>query len=480
MARLARVACVGSALLLSASYIAPTASAAPEARPAYSLTANPCPLPTLKRWECFTLDVPMDWWNPGNGERAEIAVAIRRATAESRGTLTLNPGGPGSSSLLIAEQILDVLPEPVQRSFDVVLWDARGTGMSRPLPAGCTQPITAATIPTTGRVDWDDVARTYLTSSAAGNRQCYEANLDLAPYLGTQYVVRDLDALRASLGVARWSYWGMSYGTQIGLLYARLYPTRLRATVLDGAVQPGLSILSAAASRGTAYQAALALLGASIGKTHSARMHRVIDTLDRRTYVDTEGRTVTRVTFLGVMFAAAGAQELIPEAVAAIDEAYRALFGSPRTTPALDYGPFYSRNFILCGDTVGRGSIAAASAAAEASADTGTVNAGLISLLWSSTCMGLPPGARPVPRVHTPIALRTPPVVVNALGDPATPWVWAQEMTNVFRGASFITYAGVGHVIYGNTPSRCVNSAVTSYLLTLRRPGNITCAYVPG
>ena len=271
----------------------------------------------------------------------------------------------------------------------------------------------------------------------------------------------------------------MSYGTQIGLLYAQLYPSRLRATVLDGAVQPGLTIPSAAASRGTAYQAALAMLGASIGPVHSLRMNRVIRALNTRTYVDADGREVTRTDFLQTMFAAAGAQELIPDAVAMIDEAWRALFASPRGREATEYGHFYSRSFILCGDMVERESIEESADAARASATIGTVNAGTLSLQWSASCAGLPPGPHSVARVRTPITLPNPPVVINALGDPATPWVWGREMTSVFRGASFITYDGVGHVIYGNTPSRCVNGAVTAYLLRLKSPGSLTCDYVP-
>ncbi|MFM9135161.1 MAG: alpha/beta hydrolase [bacterium] len=479
MTRRFRLAVLSLPLLLAAGLLAPPASATTGAEPAYSLTPNPCPIPALKGWECSTLDVPMNWWARDNGDRAQIAVAVRRATGETRGTLTLHPGGPGISSLLNAELVLGTLPATILRHFDLVLWDQRGVGLSRPLPAGCTVPVTAPEIPDTGAVDWDAIATSYFAASAEGNRQCYDANRDIAPYLGTQYVVRDLEALRKALGVHRWSYWGMSYGTQVGLLYARLYPTRLRAIVLDGSVQPGMTILSAAASRGTSYQAALALLGASIGKVHSARMYRVIDALNRRTYVDDEGFTVTRVMFIQGLIGAAGSQQYIPDAVAMIDEAYRALFLRTRAAPAMDYGPFYSRNFVLCGDTVGRASVAESAAAAEASADIGTVNAGILSLQWSATCMGLPPGRRPVPEVHRPIALANPPVILNALGDPATPWVWAREMANMFRGASLITYDGVGHVVYGNTPSRCVNDAVTAYLLTLRRPGSIACPYVP-
>lgn len=481
MQGLLRVGSLGLALALATGISAPAAAQPgtvnPRAASPYSIAPTPCPLPSIKAWECSTLSVPMDWFDMSNPDRANIAVAVHRATGERRGTLTLNPGGPGSSSILIADVLMKALPAPVTRHFDIVLWDARGVGLSTPVPTGCTTPITSPEIPETGPVDWSAVAEDFLMRAAEGNRQCYAANPDLAPYLGTQYVVRDLEALRTALGVRQWSYWGMSYGTQIGLLYAQLYPSRLRATVLDGAVQPGLTIPSAAASRGTAYQAALAMLGASIGPVHALRMNRVIRALNTRTYVDADGVEVTRTTFLETMFAAAGSQELIPDAVAMIDEAWRSLFGAPRGREAIDYGYFYARSFVLCGDTIRRDSIAEAAASAQASAAIGTVNAGSLSLQWSASCAGLAPGSRPVTRVRTPITLPTPPVIVNALGDPATPWVWAREMTSVFRGASFITYNGVGHVIYGNTPSRCVNDAVTAYLLRLSRPGDITCDY---
>lgn len=483
---LTRVGSIGATLALAAGLLAPTAVAAaapptagPRAAQAGALTPTECPLPLMEGWQCSTLDVPIDWFDPANPDRAQLAVAVMRASGERRGTLTLNPGGPGSSSILINDVLLKALPASVKRHFDIVLWDARGVGLSTPVPTGCTVPLTSPVIPATGPVDWSAVAEDFLTRAAEGNRQCYDANPDLAPYLGAQYVVRDLEALRKALGVRQWSYWGMSYGTQIGLLYAQLYPSRLRATVLDGAVQPGLSIPSAAASRGTSYQAALALLGASIGPVHALRMNRVIRALNTRTYVDADGDEVTRVGFLQTMFAAAGSQALIPAAVAKIDEAWRALFASPRGREATDYGYFYSRSFILCGDMVERDSLEEAADAARTSATIGTVNAGALSLQWTASCAGLPPGSHPVTRVRTPITLPNPPVVLNALGDPATPWVWAREMTSAFRGASFITYGGVGHVIYGFTPSRCVNDAVTAYLVRLTRPGDLTCPYVP-
>jgi hypothetical protein len=70
--------------------------------------------------------------------------------------------------------------------------------------------------------------------------------------------------------------------------------------------------------------------------------------------------------------------------------------------------------------------------------------------------------------------------VLNATGDPATPWVWARQMATYFQGSSLITYDGVGHVLYGITPSRCVNDAVTEYLMRLERPGELMCPYAAG
>jgi pimeloyl-ACP methyl ester carboxylesterase len=424
----------------------------------------------------------MDWFDPTNPDTAEIAFAVHRAQGARRGTLTLNPGGPGSSSLLVVDTVMGALPDRVKRHFDIVLWDPRGIGLSRPLPSDCTTlPPGLAAIPATGPIDWPTVTEEFLEQQAAANRDCFEANRDIAPFLGTEYVVRDLDALRRQLGVGQWTYWGMSYGTRIGLVYAQRYPERLRATLLDGSVQPNSSLGELAATSGASHEAALAMLAANVGRVHGTRMYRVINALDRRTYVDAEGRDVTRATFLAGMFAAAGSQELIPDAIAEIDEAYSALFGSPRAAQAeVDYGSFYARRFVMCGDFADRPTTAQAAAWASASAAIGTARAGQLTLTWLSWCAGVPAFDHPVKRLTRPLRLATPPVVLNATGDPATPWVWAREMATYFQGSSLVTYDGVGHVLYGITPSRCVNDAVTEYLMRLERPGELMCPYAAG
>ena len=59
--------------------------------------------------------------------------------------------------------------------------------------------------------------------------------------VGTRTTVLDMDRLRAALGQPKLDYLGLSYGTYIGELYAERFPSKIRAMILDGAVDPALS-----------------------------------------------------------------------------------------------------------------------------------------------------------------------------------------------------------------------------------------------
>ena len=49
-----------------------------------------------------------------------------------------------------------------------------------------------------------------------------------------------MDVVRAALGENQINYLGFSYGTELGAAYAEAHPDRVRAMVLDGAVDPSL------------------------------------------------------------------------------------------------------------------------------------------------------------------------------------------------------------------------------------------------
>jgi pimeloyl-ACP methyl ester carboxylesterase len=62
--------------------------------------------------------------------------------------------------------------------------------------------------------------------------------VDVLENSGTRDVARDLDILRAALGDPGLTFLGFSYATRIGETYAEQFPSKVRAMVLDGAIDP--------------------------------------------------------------------------------------------------------------------------------------------------------------------------------------------------------------------------------------------------
>ncbi len=85
-------------------------------------------------------------------------------------------------------------------------------------------------------------------------RNCATAYKALLPHLGTRDVARDLDQIRVALGESKLNYLGYSYGTSIGQVYADLFPTHIRAMVLDGIVRLGQPGLEAATDQGLSFE----------------------------------------------------------------------------------------------------------------------------------------------------------------------------------------------------------------------------------
>ncbi len=177
--------------------------------------------------DCARLTVPLDYANP-QGRTVSIGLLRHRATdpAHRIGSLVLNPGGPGSSGMTAAATLAQPAGKLAEQ-FDLVGFDPRGVHASEPR-IRC-------------RSDAEqDAARTSGVGSVAGCLKMTGA--DFLAHVGTREVVRDLDALRAALGDAKLTYLGYSYGTQIGSAYAEAYPDKVRAMVLDGAIDPAQNL----------------------------------------------------------------------------------------------------------------------------------------------------------------------------------------------------------------------------------------------
>jgi pimeloyl-ACP methyl ester carboxylesterase len=191
------------------------------------------------RMQCASLQVPLDYAHP-DGRKITLALSKVAATApasQQQGDMLVNPGGPGGSGLGLAAFVAQGLAPAVAADYTIIGFDPRGVGSS--VPALRCDPSFFAGV----RPD-------YIPANAAaeqvliGRAKTYAADCEkaygwLLPHMTSADAARDMDSIRAALGVPKITYFGYSYGTYLGQVYATLFPHGLRRMVLDSTVNPG-------------------------------------------------------------------------------------------------------------------------------------------------------------------------------------------------------------------------------------------------
>ncbi|MFJ6658274.1 alpha/beta hydrolase [Streptomyces sp. NPDC091377] len=231
MSRRAAAWC-GAVVVAAGSLAALPARAADTA----SLTWKKCATTAYPTLECASLEVPLDHAAP-DGRRITLALSRVRHTARTyQGPLLVNPGGPGGSGLTLAGFVASALPEEVAAQYDIIGFDPRGVGRSRPAldcSPGHFDPVRPDSVPSTPAIEYAGLDRVKSFADACGKK--YAAEL---PHIDTISAARDLDRIREALGADRINYFGYSYGTYLGAVYAKLHPERVRRAVLDSIVDP--------------------------------------------------------------------------------------------------------------------------------------------------------------------------------------------------------------------------------------------------
>ena len=208
-------------------------AAAPAAKPAWKKCATG-DYPTL---QCASLKVPLDHTKP-NGQKITLALSRVPHTAKKyQGPLLVNPGGPGGSGLTLAGFVASSLPKKVAAQYDVIGFDPRGVGTSKPALELQAGPLLAGA-PRLRAEPPAKIEQANLKRARAFADACAKKYADVLPYIDTVSAVRDMDAIRAALGAKKINYFGYSYGTYLGAVYAKLFPNRVRRLVLDSVVDP--------------------------------------------------------------------------------------------------------------------------------------------------------------------------------------------------------------------------------------------------
>src|SRR3954447_12838421 len=162
---------------------------------------------------CATLPVALDraHLDPGT-----IALRIARVGRTSGPTMMYLSGGPGGAGVSEMLSIVSMIPDLADR-FEVVGYDQRGTGRSGLLRCP--------------RLERDRHLRDTLAAEECAKR------LGVARHhYTTPDSVEDMEAIRAQLGVAKLTLFGVSYGTELAIAYARAYPQHVERLILDSVV----------------------------------------------------------------------------------------------------------------------------------------------------------------------------------------------------------------------------------------------------
>ncbi len=211
--------------------------------------------------ECATLQVPLDHADPGSGT---IGLPVRRIRARDRaeriGVLVTIDGGPGQRGTLSVRP--GAHTEAIEDRFDIVSWDPRGTSGETAIDC----------IP-----EWDPFVGLDRTPDTAAEREaldaatvglasrCQERHADVLPYVGTLATALDLESLRQMLDEPQISILGSSYGSEVAVTYATLFPDHVRAVVLDGYSDPNRSPAEREVEQAAAFEHALQDLLAQCG-----------------------------------------------------------------------------------------------------------------------------------------------------------------------------------------------------------------------
>ncbi|GAA0927606.1 alpha/beta fold hydrolase [Nonomuraea longicatena] len=455
----------------------PSQAATPE-----QIAWSPCPEDASA--ECGKLAVPIDWSKP-SGPTIELAVARRKAAdpAKRRGALFLGAGGPGGSGIDMVIHGRGYLSPDLSSSFDLIGFDHRGTNRSNPILCSTDLLAQQPSPLLTGQADFDQ-ARAYSDRLRA---DCRARTGPLFDRVDSRSAAHDLDAFRAALGEQKITYYGISYGTLLGQMYAESYPQRVRAMTLDSTMDHSVDTRRFMDTETWGIQDGFEEVAAWCERSASCAQHG-------RDFRDFWGGLMARadrgeIPVPGVPGAKISVFDLVqgmrsaqydPADWAAFSRALAELDAGTATAATLTglLGEQRARTFaqarnpevrhdpteIFCQDFAVpvRDYREFARHMRRQAKIAPDMRYSDLAVMFPVMCMR----SDPVPNPQRPLRTKTeiPVLVTNSLHDPATVYPWATSTARQL-GASgrLLTYEGWGHGVYGT--GTCGTGAIDRYLI---------------
>ncbi|MGW7818344.1 alpha/beta hydrolase [Streptomyces puniciscabiei] len=450
----------------------------------------PSPLPNGGTWQCATMKAPLDWSRP-KGDTIGIALIRAKASGPASrriGSLVFNFGGPGGSGVSALPAFASDYAA-LRTRYDLVSFDPRGVGRSAPVKCESDAQLDAYFQQDATPDDSAERAQ-LLDRTKQFNAACEKNSKKILPHVATTDAARDMDLMRQVLGDGKLHYFGISYGTELGGVYAHLFPGNVGRAVLDAVVDPTQNPEQSALGQAKGFQLALDNFAEDCASKNAEcpigtsaqdvknRIAKLLDDLEKKPIPGIAPRQLTQTAATNGIAQSLYSKDFWEYLTEGLEQAY-----------AGD-----GKILMLLSDSMnGRSedgqysNITAANVAINCADEKPRYTADYVQqklpefraasplfgdyLAWGMlSCTDWPvAGAADHPDVSAPGS--APILVVGNTGDPATPYEGARKMADALgKGVAVeLTYKGQGHGAY-DSKNRCVQSAVNGYLLDGREP----------
>ncbi|MFH8473033.1 alpha/beta hydrolase [Streptomyces sp. NPDC018000] len=450
----------------------------------------PSPLPGGTPWECSFMKVPLDYANPG-GETIELALIRGRAknTDKRIGSLIFNFGGPGASGVATLPAFSTDY-DKLRARYDLVSFDPRGVGRSAGVECETDRQLDAR-YETDSTPDTPAEVNAFVKNTKTFALTCKKNSGKDLPHVGTTNAARDMDLMRQVLGDKKLYYFGISYGTELGGVYAHLFPKNVGRSVLDAVIDPTQNYEQSSLGQAKGFQLALdtftkdcadrgeaCRLPGTTGKEVEQGISGLLSRLEKKPIPGLGSRQLTQTLATTGIAAALYSQETWPLLEQGVDEAdggngalLLALADSlnGRANNGRYDNSMAANTAINCADSKQRFTADQTKAKLPEFRSASPVFGDYLG--WGlMACTGWPvAGAWETPDVSAPGA--APILVIGNTGDPATPYKGAKAMADALgKGVGVqMTYKGQGHGAY-NSGNACVQTTVGDYLLNGKVP----------
>ena len=437
-------------------------------------------------FKCGTVKAPINWNDASRGT-FELSFTFKPVDGVER-YLFVNPGGPGSSGVsFVKDGLEDIGTAALRENYIVVGFDPRGTVGSAPVKCFDNKTKDEFLYSDTGfKAGTPEDLAAGRKAIAEFIDACSKNTGEVLGQIDTVSAAKDMDLLRAVFGQDKLDYLGFSYGTFLGTTYAALFPEKVGAFVLDGAVDPTVSDEEQNLNQLKGFDLALRNYLADCLKNDAdcpftgsveAGLKRISDFLSEvelKPLKSSDGRQVGLSAAETGMYLTLYSDEYWTYLTQAFNEAFDMKDGSTfiqladfyngreqdGSYPANDFEAFVSIN---CLDKRGDSSPAAVAAQNERILQA-SPTLGRFWLNGSELCSKWPYPQAKAPESYA--AQGSPTIlVIGTTGDPATPYHQSVDLARkVLANGLLVTFEGEGHTAYGRS-NDCIANVVDDFLI---------------